>query len=266
MKSLIIQFADRHAECVGIVVEYLLRDNPESIDIFLGAKDKNTDTWFNFFKRNFSDIIKLERIDIFPQKAYLYRKAIFLTSSDYLMIDKLNPIIDLIQYVDMGGLVHQYKSGVFRSNYINLAFTPLIAVDQISMKFRYFKEKHNYDNSFYPSIKFFMTGWAEHVDFETINEMFKSWDINCLFISKREKDAVINVGLSNIIFLQNISTDDLLRCFLFKKCIFCPKTGDLYSKERISGCIHLAASFSTKLYLPKDIKEVYSNFDNFCGY
>lgn len=266
MKSLIVQFADRHAECIGIVVEYLLRDNPESIDVFLGAQDTNTDVWFDFFKRNYSDIIKLDRIYIFPQKEYLYTKAIFLTSSDYLMIDKLNPIINLIHYRDMGGLVHQYSAGVFRTNYINLAFTPLIAVEQISMKFRFIKEKHSYDNSFYPPIPFFMTGWAEHVDFETINKMFQDNNMKCIFITKREKDAVLNIGLSNIVFLQNISTDDLIRCFLYKTCVFCPYTENLYNKERISGCIHLAASFNTKIYLPLDIKEIYGGYNNFCGY
>ena len=266
MKSLIIQFADKHAECIGIVIEYLLRDNPESIDVFLGAKDTNTDLWFEFFKRNYNDIVKLERIEVFPQKTYLYTKAIFLTSSDYLMIDKLNPIINLIHYRDMGGLVHQYNAGVFRTNYINLAFTPLIPVEQISMKFRFIKDKHTYSNSFYPSIPFFMTGWAEHVDFETIDKRFQDNNMKCIFITKREKDSALNIGLSNIVFLENISTDDLVRCFLYKTCVFCPNKENLYNKERISGCIHLAASFNTKLYLPLDIKEIYSSYHNFCGY
>jgi len=266
MKSLIVQFADRHAECIGIVVEYLLKDPVDSIDIFLGATDTNTDEWFQFFKRNYEGLIRLNRIDVFPQKNYQYHRVIFLTSSDYLMIDKLNPIIKLIDYRNMGALVHQYTAGIFRENFLNLAITPLINLPQINMKFRYFKERHSYSDSFEPSMRFFMTGWGEHIDFEKINNEFSKSGIRCLFISKRETDTVFAGRYSNIIFCKNISTDDLIRCFLFKTCLFYPIDEGLYVKERISGSIHLSASFGTRLYLPNEIRKTWLNIDNFVGY
>lgn len=265
MKSLIVQFADRHAECIGIVVEYLLKDTLDSIDIFLGGKDENTDQWFQFFKRNYTGIIELNRITIFPQSSYQYHRVIFLTSTDYFMIDKLNPIIKLINYRNMGALVHQYSSGVFRDNFVNLSITPLIPLVQVPMNFRYYRSRHKYNDSFIPSVQFFMTGWGEHVNFKTINDELKKSNIKCLFISKRESDSTIS-GYSNIIFCKNVSTDDLIRCFIFKICIFYPNPDSVYVTERISGCIHLAASFDTKIYMPSEIKAQYMIFKNFCGY
>lgn len=265
MKSLIVQFADRHAECIGIVVEYLLQDSHEAIDIFLGAKDSNTEAWFQFFKRNYNDIITLNRITKFPQSSYQYHSVIFLTSSDYLMIDKLNPIINLISYRNMGALVHQYSAGIFRKNFINLAISPLIALQQTNMNFRFYKENHSYNNSFHPDVHFFMTGWGEHVNFKHINEEFSKNNIKCLFISKRDSDSIESL-YSNIIFCKNISTDNLIRCFLFKSCIFYPIEESIYRTERISGCIHLASSFGCKLYLPAEIKVLYNKFPSFCGY
>jgi hypothetical protein len=257
MKSLIVQFADRHAECIGIVIEYMLKESLECIDVFLGARDSNTAEWFKFFKDNYEGIVPINRIELFPQSSYQYHRVIFLTSTDYNMIDKLNPIIRLIDYRNMGALVHQYTAGVFRDNFINLAISPLIPLIQINMSFRFFRDKHTYDNSFIPSVIFFMTGWGEHINLKNLNDEFVKNDIHCLFISKRESDTVFDGRYSNILFCKNIKTSDLIRCFLYKICIFFPNSNSIYLDERISGSIHLSASFANKLYLPNKIKELF---------
>jgi hypothetical protein len=225
----------------------------KQIDVLLYNNDIISKEWFCFFKINYKNTVKLNQIH---EITGMYDTMFYLTSTDY------KPNIDSAHKNFC--LVHQSDKICLYKNMYNLTICPFIKnCELIPYKFNLTMQKPQ-SSSFYPDVNFFVTGWQEHLDLEVLNTLLEKQDIKCLYISKRYET---HQAYSNLIFCERISTIQLIDCFFHKTCIFIPKKTSAYMDERISGCIHLCASFGTPLFLPYILNKIYSNNnDNFYSY
>ena len=252
MRCSIVQYTKQHAECIGLAVEFLLNKYKcNQIDILIYEKDNLGKEWFEFFKINYKGLVKLDKI---TEINGVYDTMFFLTSSDYFINSGSHNAF---------GLVHQADKIIDCKEFRNLSICPFIdSCELIPFNFRFMLNKYS-KSLFYSDIDFFVTGWQEHLDLHTLNDLLRKQDIKCLYISKRYET---HKTYSNLIFCERITTMGLIDCFLHKTCIFIPKMDGVYMNERISGCIHLCYSFGTPLFLPYKCKEKYPECANFIGY
>jgi hypothetical protein len=251
MRCVILQYTKQHAECIGIAVEYLIEKyGTKHIDVLLNEKDYLGKGWFDFFKQNYEDV-SLNHVLVISE---IYDVSFFLSSSDYSLCKNV--------FGNCVGLVHQNDKQIVDGQFQNLCICPFICCKKIPFTFR-FDNGHKRKHGFYPEIGFFVTGWQEHLNLHILNLLLVKLDLKCLYISKRYE---IHEAHSNLIFCERIDTEFIIECFLYKTCILVPKKDSTYFSERISGCIHLCASFGTRLLVPYELKQIYSGFDNFIPY
>lgn len=253
MRWAIVQYTKQHAECIGLVVEFILKEYKCSqIDVLLFEKDFLGKGWFDFFKLNYSGIVNLVQI---YEISIIYDGLFYLTSTDYLLGSSLKHK----QYI---GLVHQNGKEIPTDGFRNVCISPLINCEIISYKFK-FSLGGPKKSIFYPEIPFFVTGWQEHLNLFELNKVLKKHDLKCLYISKRYETHEF---FSNLIFCERVDTLYIIDCFLHKICLLVPNEDGAYFNERISGSIHLCASFGTQLLLPDKLKNIYPGNSNFLSY
>lgn len=254
MQCAIVQYTKQHAECIGLVVEFILNEYKCSqIDVLLCEKDFLGKGWFEFYKLNYAGIVELVQIYEFSKN---YDTLLFLTSTDYLLGENHYVAKQKI------GLVHQSGKQITTDKFRNICITPLINCERIPFKFKFILDRPKHC-IFYPEIPFFVTGWQEHLNLSELNKLLNKLDLKCLYISKRYEK---HEQFSNLIFCERVDTVYIIDCFLHKICLLVPNEGGAYFNERISGTIHLCASFGTKLLLPCALKQIYPGNDNFISY
>jgi hypothetical protein len=256
MRCVVVQYTKQHAECIGLAVEFILKEfNCSEIDVLLCTKDTLGVGWFEFFKLNYTGIVRLTQI---YEISGNYTVVFFLSSCDYLLSED--------KFIGGGGkfigLVHQNSKVIQKAGFQNICICPFLNCELVSFKFKFLLEKPK-KSKFYADIHYFVTGWQEHLNLHELNNLLVKLDMKCLYISKRYENHEV---FTNLIFCERIDTIFIIDCFLHKTCLLVPKADSVYFNERISGCIHLCASFGTKLLMPLRLKQMYSGYDNFIAY
>jgi len=292
-KGIIIELNNIHYEYIGIAIEYFLKNEYESVDLYLPKHLlENSNEWINFFTTNYKFKIKLNLVEKFICK---YDYAFYIT-----LLDEPKLYVDAYKY---GGILYENSENTLKYMLNNkhidqFSMTPLIQTDKYIMN--YFsvdltiKVNPMYVNNYYPEINYFILDDNENpMNISKIKEIFTKLNKKWLYISKKKSiylytqvsdvltpyfkshneiwasylntpstilSSFINTNITEII---NIHPTALIKCFLHKKCIYLPDKTNSKNQHITSRLFQLGASFNTPFYLPKTILDNYPEYNNF---
>ena len=292
-KGIIVEINTVHYEYIGIAVEYFIKNGYESVDLYLPKHLLDySDEWINFFTINYAFKIKLNLVEKFRGK---YDYAFYIT-----LLDEPKLFVDAYKY---GGIIYDDSENTLKYMLNNkhvdqFSMTPLVQSSKYIMNYFHVdlsvKVNPMYINNYYPEVNYFIVDDSENpMNISKIKEIFTKLNKKWLYISKNKStDLYTQVSdvltpyfkshnemlssylntpstiLSSFINTHmiesiNIHPTALIKCFLYKKCIYLPNTTNNKNQYKTSRLFQLGASFNTPFYLPKNIKDNYNEYNNF---
>lgn len=288
-KGIIVEISAIHYEYIGIAIEYFLKNGYESVDLYLPNQLlEYGNEWITFFTINYKFKIKLNLVEKCRGK---YDYAFYIT-----LLDEPKLFVDSYRY---GGIIYDNSENTLKYMINNkhidqFSITPLIQSEKYIMK--YFiaeltlKVNPMYINNYYPEVNYFIVDDSENpMNISKIKNIFTKLNKKWIYISKnkptdlytqvsnvltpylKSQNEMLSSYLntpstilssfvsSNMIESFNIHPTALIKCFLYKKCIYLPNT----ISNNTSRLFYLGASFNTPFYLPSTILDKYPEYNNF---
>jgi hypothetical protein len=276
-RGVIIELNLFNYEYLGAAIEYFYYHRYESVDLFLPTHFLSyNDEWIRFFRTNYKFKINLNLIDDVKGK---YDYAFYIT-----LIDEPKFFVDAIKY---GGIIYNnddknIKYMLDNKHIDQFSFNPFIKTDKHLSNFKldpFFKLNANYINNYYPKVDYFVIDNSEK-NSEKNNEMniaklttiFSNLDKKWLYITSNKSSGLYNKITNAIIPANILSTffkstaiecidahpTSIIKCFLYKKCVYLPINDTTTSKY-----FSFSDSCFTPFYLPKNISDIYPNYKNF---
>ena len=265
--ALIVEFlVSRHYECFGLIIEFLIKaNNINHIDIYVPKFDNDIflKDWVSFFKINYLNIITIRLIHNLPPDKKGYQTLFYVTSEEYHDFKETtrnivaNDIYGIAHHEDIRG----HKDVVNVSNFNTVTLSKVFQYNPIAIDFKLRIDKelwirNNFSpveiTHFFNGIQYFITGNTQLLDLNITNTLLAKNNKRCLVISR---NAIPK--MSNIVGFRMAPTKILIYCLLKLSGIFIPKKGCMYYKGQLSGIIHLAASFESRLLIPNTIYDMH---------
>lgn len=256
-KALIIENNNYHYECLGIGIEFL-STKYTNIDVYLKYYNESDDAkkWFTFFVENYKNKINLNLIScINSDYEYIFNTTLITTDHK-------------IYSQKYGGLIHCNNCDEENANFIikynnydAYSLSKLIKYVPVIKNYftLYHNNLHSYNNDFFPNINYFIITSYPQVNFNNLNNILLLLDKKIIYSSR----SIPEIEYSNILLHQNIDTNNLIKCLLYKKIIFYIKNDSNFYLDRTSGILHLAISFNTPIYIPRKLYNIYPEYHNF---
>jgi hypothetical protein len=172
-------------------------------------------------------------------------------------------------YKKYGGIIHCNDCDDINYNFINKykyydSFSLSKLINYIPVMKNYFtlyrNNLSNYINNFYSEINYFLVTPHNNINFYRLDNILSINNHKLIYSSRT---LPYDQNYNNILFHNYISTNDLIKCLLYKKIIFYIKRNSYLYKDRTSGLLHLAASFNTPIYIPIKLYDLYPEYHKF---
>jgi hypothetical protein len=259
-KALIIENNNYHYECLGIGIEFLSTKYSD-IDVYLKHYNESDDAkkWFAFFEENYKNKINLNLISCINYNYSDYEhifNTTLITADHKIYSQKYSGLIHCNncdkENIDF---IIKYKDYDAYSLSSLIKYVPVIK----SYFTLYPNNIHSYNNDFFPDINYFIVTSYAQINFNNLNNILLLLDKKLIYSSR----SIPKFEYSNILPHENIDTNNLIKCLLYKKIIFYVKDDSHFYLDRTSGILHLASSFNTPIYIPRKLYNLYPQYHNF---